>query len=94
MSNSNFAIRTIRDGSVKIANHTYRPRENHAAYDGRLDGQRWAFGRYRQRGLPDSPYVYLWGTEEYYKTRFDSRLERPEQMADGALPWLWWDRVD
>lgn len=48
-SKRRFALRTVQDGTVTIDGNAYAPSERHMAYDGRLDGQRFAFGRYSHR---------------------------------------------
>lgn len=79
-----WAIRRVRPGGrVKVGGHWYKVDETHLTYDGRLDGRRMAFGRYR--GNDDyEPYLYM-GTED--------KAERPD-VVDGHLNWCWWSRED
>ena len=88
-----FVLRTIRKGSVRINGKTFHPDcSGYAAYDGRLDGMRYAFGLYDM-----DPYlVCLWGTEEASRSTTVEQLEsasRPE-VVDGTLPWMFWRAHD
>ena len=65
MSKRRFVIRTIKNGQVKIYGRVFKPSEQWLEYDGRLDGQRWAFGLY-WNGDKMLDFVELWGTEEAY----------------------------
>lgn len=86
-----FAIRTIRNGRVKINHRWFSPRDQGLKYDSRLDGMRYEFGLYWTGDRMES-YISLWGTEEIHRTHnFD--LEQPE-VVDGTLPWMWWDEID
>lgn len=85
-------IRTVHKGRVKIMNTIYAPDEMHMAYDGRLDGLRFLFGRYRHYGLLGSPRLLaLWGTEEAHRNN-DEHIDGPE-CVDGTLPWYFWHEV-
>lgn len=86
MSETNFAIRTVRKGRVKVHHEWYQVDETHLPYDGRLDNQRFAFGLYRGFDV-----ICLWGTEAYYND-METSPEGPE-IVDGSLPWLWWRKV-
>lgn len=77
-------VRTITNGQVTIQGRVYVPDDRWMAYDGRLDGQRWAFGRYENH--PDM--VALWGTEAAYHGA-DDWDTRPD-VIDGHFPWMWW----
>lgn len=80
-----FVLRTIHDGHVRINGKTYAPNDQHLAYDGRLDGMRFAFGLY-----DGFPFVSLWGTERTYNSD-DPDADWPgPQCVDGGFPWLWW----
>ena len=80
-------IRTIRKGRVKITGVTYAPDEKWMIYDGRLDGLRFAFARYRnQPGL-----LALWGTEEAYRS--DDAQNDGAELVDGKHPWCFWHEV-
>jgi hypothetical protein len=79
-------IRTIRNGRVKINGRVFVPDQRYMAYDGRLDGMRYAFGLYATSEIL-KPFVSLWGSEKEF--RGDKNTERPE-IVDGALPWVFW----
>ncbi len=85
-----FAIRTVKNGAVKINGRTYLPKR--PAYDGSLDGHRFAFGLYR--GRPD--IASLWGTEAAYRAEGDE-YERiwatGPHCVDGVFLWEWWESV-
>lgn len=85
MTAGRFAIRTVKNGCVRVDGRDYRPDELHMAYDGRLDGQRFAFARYEGR----TDLLGLWGTEEEYR---DPDAEFPDgpHVVDGTLPWMFW----
>lgn len=87
MTSKHWAIRTIRDGKVRIGGVTFTPDGNHREYDGRLDGMRYAFGRY-WRGDELAPLVCLWGTEEFYHNA-DAEWPGPE-CVDGYFFWEFW----
>ncbi len=87
MNSPRFVVRTVRQGTVVIAGRTFRPDENFLAYDGRLDGMRFAFGRYHS-GDDWLPFVQLWGTEAAF-IGVSSGIPGPE-VVDGTLPWVWW----
>lgn len=92
-------LRTIKDGRVTIYGRQYVPsvREDSFAYDGRLDGQRWAFGLY-----PDPSYVSLWGSEAAYRDPGMPDGDWPadpdnwpgEACIDGVFVWEWWRLVE
>lgn len=73
--------RIVRNGAVKIGGQTYRPQSNHMEYDGRLDGKRLLFGRYRKPGTTNEfePFVNL--------------CDDDESQVDGNFPWLFWYAV-
>lgn len=81
-------IRTVRDGRVRIKGHDYMPDSQHLAYDGRLDGLRFAFGTYSNR----DDLVCLWGTEAAYRDR--GAIEDGPHVVDGRLPWMFWRLSD
>lgn len=86
-----FVLRTIRGGSVVIDGVIYRPDERFMVYDGRLDGQRFAFARYFEgyyANTPPAPHIALWGTEEFYRDA-DAPWPGPE-CVDGRFVWEWW----
>jgi hypothetical protein len=99
MSSRHFAIRTIRDGTVKIGGLTFRPRDD---YGGELDGQRWAFGLYPDYTNKDGEQIaYLWGTEQMYRCVGGQCPKHPDpeveqcdwpapNLIDGYFHWDWW----
>lgn len=90
-----WAIRTVRDGRVKIGGRVYRPQGHHLAYDGRLDGVRFLFGRYAAPWKPGGwePFVCLWGTEKAYLSGKDEDLAGGPEVVDGSLPWSFWEVI-
>jgi hypothetical protein len=90
MSDHRFAIRTVRDGRVKVDGKVYRVNENHQKYRGELDGLRYAFGRYAD----PFHFVCLWGTEAAYRDHEIDPLKGPHIQDDGTIPWLFWDEED
>lgn len=86
-----FAIRTIRDGRVKINGVWFAPSEQWQPYDGRLNGMRYAFGLY-YRETWDPRFVCLWGSEENYHSD-SAEFEYGPELADGGFPWYWWNAV-
>ena len=106
MSKRRFVLRTIKDGQVKILGQIFKPTDKWLEYDGRLDGQRWAFGLY-WNGDEQLPFVELWGTEEAYIAAYDDETWKEycaanlypidtvysEEMGSWYYPWATW-RVD
>ena len=86
----NWAIRTIKDGKVRIGGVTFAPQPRDMPYDGRLDGMRYAFGRYWE-GDSVRPFVCLWGTEAFYHDP-DEPWPGPE-CVDGYFVWQFWHAV-
>lgn len=94
-------VRTIRHGRVKIGGKWFVPNEQYMEYDGRLDGMRYAFGRYRHgKDGAFEPFVSMWGTEACY--RDDEQWEEADYddpslitTADGVgtYLWIWWDEA-
>lgn len=84
----NFAIRTVKNGTVKINHNTYKVSEIHMKYDGSLDGLRFAFGLYKN----DDTFVSLCGTERAFKTLEDTMTGA--HIVDGKLPWMWWNKIN
>ena len=107
MTQSSFVIRTVKKGQVVIYGEHWKPSEQFLAYDGRLDGMRFCFGRYPSREPADGPgqfsnrYLCLWGTEHESKhccawddQDFDcAECSNPPHVIDGRLPWYWWENV-
>lgn len=81
-----FVIRTIHNGCVCIFGRDYRPDEQHRRYDGRLDGQRFAFGLYD--GRPD--LISLWGTERAFRSDDENTDWPGPACVDGYFPWVFW----
>lgn len=81
-----FVLRTIVNGSVRIYGRDYRPDAHRTAYDGRLDGQRFAFGLYHNR--PD--LICLWGTQAAYETVAEGVDWPGPECVDGKFPWTFW----
>ena len=94
MSETHFAIRTVKHGRVRIHGKVFVPDTHHLAYDGRLDGKQFAFARYWEEkgGIYQvgiyQPVISLWGTAEEYDRGELSGCG--PQVVDGTLPWLWW----
>lgn len=105
MNESRFAIRTIRDGRIRLYGRDWAPkdpRDGSRPYKGELDGRRMAFGRYNKHteegGYED--FVFLWGTEHaYFCDARDEECDNPEcwpgpHCIDGTFHWLWWEPID
>ena len=88
MNETHWAIRTIRHGRVKVGGQSYTPSSQHLVYDGRLDGKRFAFGRYRDGSSGYRPFLSLWGSEMEYRT--GTLTDDGPEVVDGYLPWHWW----
>ncbi len=93
-----FAIRTVRNGQVKIFGRlfTVNPIYDDPPYDGRWEGRRFAFGLYYVGGILEN-FVSLYGTERLYRARGDEwenmyDAERRITTDDGGAElWAWWD---
>ena len=89
-----WAMRTVRYGRVKIGGAWYYPDPLFLAYDGRLDGQRFLFGRYPVGDETYLPYICLWGTEALARAPDDAAYAalwgKGPEVVDGSLPWEWW----
>lgn len=91
MTRKHSAVRTIKNGTVTIDGKTYTPRRMHngaPAYDGRLDGLRYLFGRYPDYGKPDGyePFISI-------VVPYDQRgVEHPDMphIFDGYVNWQFW----
>ena len=79
-------LRTIRKGKVKFHNHWFAVDEHHQAYDGRLDGMRYAFAVYPTKAGFE-PYLSLWGTEAQYR---NADAPPGPEVIDGTILWYWW----
>lgn len=101
MSRKRFALRTIRNGAVRINGVVFRPDGCHRAYDGRLDGQRWLFGLYwgppnYQKYDSDGwchAFVSLWGTEAAAQAVTEAEMSAAwpgPNCIDGEFAWEWW----
>jgi hypothetical protein len=83
-----FAIRTVRNGMVKINGKYFKPERDCTP----LEGQRFAFALY-WTGKVQSPFVALWGTlEEYHTSDIEKDFQQP-YCVDGVYVWMWWDQV-
>ncbi len=87
VSNQHLAVRTVRDGRVKIKGQWFVPRDR---YDGELDGQRFAFGLYWS-GDRMQPFVSLWGPEQNYRERDNEKWERSPCEKEDGMYWTWWN---
>jgi hypothetical protein len=95
---SNFVIRKIRHGKVKINGVYYAPSNRFKDYDNRLDGQLYVFGLYDNT----TDFVSLWGSKKmsefFQKTTDWKELEKypdgDDVMDDGKMPWVWWNKID
>ena len=92
MNETNWVIRTVRQGKVRIHGQEFAPSERHMAYDGRLDGLRFAFARYRDYSTTDGylPLIYLWGTEASFKNPDPAVHGWGPELVDGGFPWASW----
>lgn len=91
-----FALRTVQNGSVIIDGNAYAPSERHMAYDGRLDGQRFVFGRYSHT----DEFVCLWGTETAYHgihhpdwPECHPECKAEPHCIDSHYVWQWWEKA-
>lgn len=87
---SEFAIRKIRNGRVRIKGKWFYPREDSRKYKGELDGSKFAFGLY-WGGHCFLDFICLWGTEKAYHSD-DPSVDWPgPNYIDGFFQWAWWD---
>mgnify|MGYP001591070236 CR=1 FL=1 len=89
------AVRTVRNGTVRIKGRRFSPETHHEPYDGRLDNLRFAFALYRDYETGGwKPLAALWGTEAAYRGQ-EPQMQGPE-VVDGSLPWYFWhaEQVD
>ena len=84
------AVRTVKNGRVKIGGKYFAPHDYHLAYDDRLEGMRLLFGRY-VRGytigegyLFDNKVCLIWSSHEY---------PAPSVVIDGKIHWQSWREV-
>jgi hypothetical protein len=101
MPRKNFAIRTVKNGRVKIDGVEYRP--NYARYNDELEGMRLAFGRYwsgKEEYIAFSTgrrMLAVWGTERYYRavrTESEETLTIMQHEEPSAVhDFVWWDEV-
>lgn len=88
-----FAVRKIRNGTVKINGIVYSPDE---AYHGELDGMWYAFGLYEHPSPRDGKmFISLWGTKEQYFSEevADKTFGKTPDCIDGTFHWSWWSEV-
>lgn len=93
-----FAVRTIRNGRVRILGHEYEPSREPTPE--RFEGMRAAFGlywgprswaSYDSRGLMDS--VSLWGSETAFRSENLAEDWPGPFCEEGVFKWEWWKRV-
>ncbi len=85
MRRPRFAVRTIRNGAVRVFGARFRPEEPCT-----LRG-RFVFGT----ELLDAGRLYLWGTERLFRARTDAEQAaayREYWVAMGPHRWEWWYR--
>ena len=95
---SDFVIRTIRNGQVKVDGKIYKPDDVWLKYDGRFDGQRFAFGKYKTGVNGFEPYIAMWGTEALFKCNdaeyeILSKAHISDGSVNGTLPWSVWRMI-
>ena len=95
-----FAIRTVKDGKVKILGNIYEcPTEPDSG--GRFEGKRYAFGLYWSMVSDNDSYAYQlddhvehWGTEAYYKSgdsqAYQDDILHMTQEDDKGQHMLYW----
>ena len=95
MNETKWVIRTVRHGKVRVGGQEFVPYERHLAYDGRLDGLRFAFARYRDYSTPNGylSHIYLWGTEAAFKSPDPAVQGWGPELVDGGFPWASWIAV-
>lgn len=96
----NFAIRTVKNGKVKIGGKYFTCTEKHPAghkyhipgFDlSTLEGLRFAFGRYKRMGADKGAYYYdsfvhCWGTERDFRSKELDENGYPIQHDFGQFP--------
>ena len=87
MREKHWVIRKITGGSIRVYGQNFVPDDQFLTYDARLDGQRFAFARYRQ-GDSYLPLLCLWGSEKAFYGE-NEPMPGPE-CVDGYFPWIWW----
>lgn len=88
-----FAIRKIKNGTVKINGKSYSPDE---PYRGELDGLWYAFGLYKYASPRDGKmFISLWGTKEQHcsKTEDIPGWGNTPNCIDNVFHWPWWTKV-
>ncbi len=96
-----FAVRTVKDGKVKINGRYYAPKEG-SPDPAPLEGHRFAFGRYftgnePSRGRDGKTFVCLWGSEAYYRLTDPEDYEKGDfgpHIVNGYYLYEWWDEID
>jgi len=86
------AIRTIRNGRIRLNGTVFAPDETHIAYDGRLDGLQMVFyecDSEMQRLLGRGRLAVLEGrVGDHFGWVHES--EPGPQIVDGCYPWYFW----
>ena len=84
MREDKFVIRTVKDGKVRVYGKHFAPDKPTPDH---FEGQRFAFGRYKN-GDEYLSLLCLWGTEAEYK---DPGIDEHHiYSADNKLVWHWW----
>ena len=80
-------LRKVVNGAIRLNNKTFRPRENHLKYDGRLDGLKFIFIEYpTYKGDSRRSLVALWGNQDE-----DGNIVDGPELVDGSFPWYFWE---
>lgn len=88
-----FVTRTIIKGRVKIKGKWFYPSDQFMKYDGRLDGQRVAFGLYPAhmgKMKQYTEYVAMWGSEKEWEDSKKGIHTMRFGEVNGTIPWYWW----
>jgi len=95
MASKRFAIRTVKDGSIKVFGMTLVPIDARNQYDGRFEGHRLAFAMY-YIGKERQPFVSLWGTERDYRCHSEDMPDwgKPPVCMNGVFEFAWWETVE
>lgn len=86
MVQQHWAIRTVRNGKVKILGKWYKPDDE---YNGELEGQRFVFGLY-WCGNERRPFIFLWGPEQNFRERDHNKYVKNPCHINGYIYWSWW----
>jgi hypothetical protein len=94
MKKRSFVIRTVKDDGIKLDQCRWIPTPK-VALNGRLDGKRYAFGRYYKfdsTGERPHTLLSLWGSEAYFRGETEGEDAANNAMIEDGiyLSWLWW----